>query len=465
MNSKSSNNACPPTLALSSQQTAKHDGAANPEGSPGKYTALNLSWNGPILFYPLGHPPSRLQGFKAPLSPLKPPNRRGFRDRDELRPAVTANRIDQRFAAKSTATDVAARQNQTSVRQSEGRYSSGIAPFFPVSTTGGSGSNPLLFPWRLFVFFLRIPFLLFAGFIWFAFIQWTPPGTILRKANLWCIIGIPGIWWVDLQVDGVRRGSLGKAGATHMPSAGSIVAASHTSPLDILYLATILDPIFTQSYPGSKLVRPISLQAALLACFTAPPVHLPQQGSKEGSQLTTLTAITHQNPARITVVFPEATPSNGRAILALTPALLSASPRTKIYPVSLRYTPADIVTPLPGLLPAFHFVWTLLSSSTHCIRTRIGAVVRNPPADAIAEQRGTNGNKRGSGYEANYFDTLSSSVADADEDGLLEPERKVLDMVADSLARLGRVKRVGLGVREKARFVDVWRRGARARRQ
>jgi hypothetical protein len=37
-------------------------------------------------------------------------------------------------------------------------------------------------------------------------VQWTTPGTLLRKANLWCIIGIPGIWWVDLQVDGVRRG-------------------------------------------------------------------------------------------------------------------------------------------------------------------------------------------------------------------------------------------------------------------
>ena len=57
-----------------------------------------------------------------------------------------------------------------------------------------------------FLFFLRIPFLLFASFVWFAFIQWTTPGTLLRKANLWCIIGIPGIWWVDLQVDGVRRG-------------------------------------------------------------------------------------------------------------------------------------------------------------------------------------------------------------------------------------------------------------------
>jgi hypothetical protein len=261
-----------------------------------------------------------------------------------------------------------------------------------------------------------------------------------------------------------------------MPTAGSVVAASHTSPLDILYLATILDPIFTQSYPGTKLVRPISLQAALLSCFTAPVLAPPP-----ASQLTTLTAITAQNPNRITVVFPEATPSNGRAILTLTPALLSASPRTKIYPVSLRYTPADIVTPLPGLAPALHFVWTLLSSSTHCIRTRIGAVVRNPPADAVASSktsingaanragRANSSTSSSSGYESNYFDTLAASARDEDmrpdEDGLVEPERKVLDMVADSLARLGRVKRVGLGVREKARFVDVWRRGSRARRQ
>ena len=261
-----------------------------------------------------------------------------------------------------------------------------------------------------------------------------------------------------------------------MPTAGSVVAASHTSPLDILYLATILDPIFTQSYPGTKLLRPISLQAALVACFTAPALVPPP-----GAKLTTLNAITAQNPSRITVVFPEATPSNGRAILTLTPALLSASPRTKIYPVSLRYTPADIVTPLPGLAPALHFVWTLLSSSTHCMRTRIGAVVRNPPADAIASSkasingaasragRSNSATSSSSGYESNYFDTLAASSRDEDmrpdEDGLVEPERKVLDMVADSLARLGRVKRVGLGVREKARFVDVWRRGSRARRQ
>ena len=46
----------------------------------------------------------------------------------------------------------------------------------------------------------------FAWFVWLAIVQWTPAGGILRKANLWCVLGIPGVWWIDLQVDGVRRG-------------------------------------------------------------------------------------------------------------------------------------------------------------------------------------------------------------------------------------------------------------------
>lgn len=44
-----------------------------------------------------------------------------------------------------------------------------------------------------------------------------------------------------------------------------------------------------------------------------------------------------------------------------------------------------------------------------------------------------------------------------------EPEKRLLDAVADALARLGRVKRVGLGAEEKEEFVRAWwaRRGAR----
>jgi len=37
-------------------------------------------------------------------------------------------------------------------------------------------------------------------------------------------------------------------------------------------------------------------------------------------------------------------------------------------------------------------------------------------------------------------------------------EQQVLDQVAEDLARLGRSKRVGLGVQEKVEFIKVWTR-------
>lgn len=46
---------------------------------------------------------------------------------------------------------------------------------------------------------------------------------------------------------------------------------------------------------------------------------------------------------------------------------------------------------------------------------------------------------------------------------LNEEEKRVLDRIGEALARLGRVKRVGVGVREKIEFVRVWNSRARRR--
>ena len=49
-----------------------------------------------------------------------------------------------------------------------------------------------------------------------------------------------------------------------------------------------------------------------------------------------------------------------------------------------------------------------------------------------------------------------------DVDGFVsEDEQKVLESVAEDLARLGRVKRVGLGVEDKVEFLKVWGRRKR----
>lgn len=70
------------------------------------------------------------------------------------------------------------------------------------------------------------------------------------------------------------------------------------------------------------------------------------------------------------------------------------------------------------------------------------------------------------GYSSNFLDTLqedtissTDTLLGSDEgDGITPAERRVLDKIAEALARLGRVKRVGLGVKEKSEFVRAWSR-------
>lgn len=183
----------------------------------------------------------------------------------------------------------------------------------------------------------------------------------------------------------------------------------------------------------------------------------PQYTPPSHANLVDLQTLLREHRSRAVVVFPECTTTNGRGILPFSPSLLTAPPRAKIFPISLRYTPGDITTPVPGTY--LTFLWNLLSKPTHCIRVRIAESVYNTSQGApIAPQI-----PKGS-YAASLMDTLQDDTASSSEtllssedgDGLTGPERKVLDKVAEALARLGRVKRVGLGIREKSDFVKAW---------
>lgn len=263
-----------------------------------------------------------------------------------------------------------------------------------------------------------------------------------------------------------------------MPYPGTIIASSCTSPLDILYLAAIFDPIFTIGQSGSRLVQTVSLEAALASWFD---IHIPESlnFSLIGDPAP-LSEIVSQNRNRIVVVFPEGTTSNGRGILKFAPSLLSAAEDTKIFPISLRYTPPDIVTPIPGWMEAIKFIWRLNSSPTHCIRVRIGApvslntapqAVDSPDTRSKAKSGGRTSTGAQNGYDTNFFDSKETSPGQkvlGDSDGeskedMSEDEKRVLDAVADTLARLGRVKRVGLGADEKKGFVEAWNRRGKYR--
>ncbi|RAH48646.1 lysophosphatidic acid acyltransferase LOA1 [Aspergillus brunneoviolaceus CBS 621.78] len=357
---------------------------------------------------------------------------------------------------------------------------SGIAPFLPIPP---QPISYLQIPVRIVLFWIRLPLFVFACLSYFLVLQWLPIGSLGKKASLWCILGIPSIWWIDLQVDGVRKGpsaicqnllqptttsrtninpssltasrSLHRQDQTRLPGPRSIIASSFTSPIDPLYLAAIFDPIFTACYPNTSEVEQISLFQAILRAFSAP-----RPAAPPAHKLTTLDALLRKYPGRALVTFPECTTTNGRAILPLSPALLTTPPATKIYPISLRYTPVDVVTPLPGSY--LSFLWNLLSKPTHCIRVRIaGGVTPTTSTSTSTTAAASTGSSTRRNYDTNYLDTLDASTrsASSSPEATGVSDAALLDHVADSLARLARVKRVGLGVKEKVDFVRVWTRG------
>ncbi|KAH6652337.1 hypothetical protein BKA67DRAFT_661083 [Truncatella angustata] len=305
---------------------------------------------------------------------------------------------------------------------------SGVSPFLPHVTP----VSRLASIWHLFIFSFRLPIFVLYAACYFLVLTHLPLPVVFRKLLLWGMLGIPGIWWVDLQLDGVKRGHLHEQPPDRVPHPGSVIAAQFTSPIDALYLAAIFDPVYTVSYPGTQKVHQISLLDAIFLALA--PVRL--QPPKRDN-LVTLRKLREDYPHRVIVVFPESSTTNGKGLLPLSTSLLSASADTKIFPVSLRYTPQDITTPIPGTY--FTFLWNLLSRPTHCIRVRI--------AEAVTCHQ----------YQINGYQEVEESDDEVEGEEPTTPEgRKLLDHIAETLARLARNKRVGLTLRDKAAFIDAW---------
>lgn len=292
------------------------------------------------------------------------------------------------------------------------------------------------------LFLFRLPFFLAYAAGYFLVFHWLPLPVVARKVALWGLMAIPGIWWVDLQLDGVKRGTLADQPRDRFPHPGSVIAANFTSPVDAVYLAAILDPVFTVSYPGTRLVRPVGLLGAIINALG--PV---RTGSDGTAGLVSVEDLLRQYPGRVIAVFPECGTSNGRAILPLSPSLLATPPDVHIFPVSLRYTPPDVTTPVPGQW--LRFLWSLLSRPTTCVRVRVAEGQLNSSAAL------TNGT-------SSSVDKSASATARRSEPELNAAERKVLDRIGEALARLGRVKRVGLTMQDKAEFGAAFKGKKRA---
>ena len=265
-----------------------------------------------------------------------------------------------------------------------------------------------------------------------------------RPPNRWCQERVRKHCYMAVHFHSLVCRSLAKNSA-RLPHAGSVIAASSASPIDALYIAAIFDPIFVSCYPHTRLIEPISLFQAMLRAF-----YYPKLQPAAGAKMVDLETHLRNNPRRVILMFPECTTSNGRGILPMSPALLAAPRKTKVFPVNLRYTAPDITTPIPHTYLAF--LWNLCSKPSHCIRIRIAEAVYNVHRNTDPTSRASSvdvGNEASSDAE-----TL---VGSEDPEGpQTREERAFMDKIGEALARLGRVKRVGLGVKEKQDFVNTW---------
>jgi hypothetical protein len=289
-------------------------------------------------------------------------------------------------------------------------------------------------------------FVTYAAF-YFLLFRHLPLPAAVRKLLLWCLMGVSGMWWADLQLDGVKRGSLSQQPRSRVPRAGSIIAANFTSPIDALYLVTIFDPIFVSSHPLSRKVRRISLFSAICAALSRSPQlsDLATWETNNAGNLTDFRALLARHPGRVIAVFPECGTTNGKGVLPLSPCLLAVPAENPIFPVSMRYTPPDVTTPVPGAKALAIFLWKLLGTSPHTIRVRLAEAVFNTSgaSNGVSHTEAQTGAPRG-GWEGRAEDQPTAE------------EQKLLDRVAEALARLGRVKRVGLTLKEKKAFVKAW---------
>ncbi|KAI1283552.1 hypothetical protein F5Y07DRAFT_155931 [Xylaria sp. FL0933] len=308
---------------------------------------------------------------------------------------------------------------------------SGISPFLP-TTTPRSLMSKILGAW---IFILRLPIFILYCTAYFLVLDYLPLPAIMRKLLLWTLLAIPGIWWIDLQLDGVKRGSLSQQPPSRFPRERAVIAAQFTSPVDAVYLATIFDPIFVVSYTGTRKVQRVSLFRAMALALAPPTTTVPRT-----TGLTDLRALVEANPHRVIAVFPEMTTTNGKGILPLSPSLLATPADANIFPVSLRYTAPDITTPVPGAWASF--LWNLLGRPTHYIRVRLAEGVSNTTLTEKEEEQ--------SDSEPEVWEGSDG------EEHLTPEEKRLLDHVGDSLARLARNKRVGLTLKDKAAFVEAW---------
>ncbi|KAK9366084.1 hypothetical protein V1509DRAFT_631226 [Lipomyces kononenkoae] len=302
----------------------------------------------------------------------------------------------------------------------------GIAPFLPhpsstfEATSLASSSGPIRLAngvLAVFSFIVKIPLVLALGSLHFAIILQFVPSYPVRKASARILLTILGVWYWNVSIEGVQaRGSASRKHLYNSPKAGDIIFSNFLSPLDALVYSAIVDPVFViPAYNGA--IKVYALFDAVVSSLKLPT-------AASSSTMPTLGEIQAKALAsqKVVVIFNEATPTNGRALL---PPAIERFPdanlianKCRIFPSLIKYSPPDITTPIPPSSVVHYLCRVVCRWKAWSVRVRIAK-----PLDA------------------------------SDND--------IANSAFDEICRIGRIKRVGedLSAVSKHDFVKAWKKG------
>ncbi|RUS28898.1 hypothetical protein BC938DRAFT_481304 [Jimgerdemannia flammicorona] len=380
----------------------------------------------------------------------------------------------------------------------------GIQPFLPpvppnidksflstLSNIGGYVLRPLLASLKLLL--IVILALLYLVLVDVGGLLLTPLSSLRRFwRRLFSVILIRfglvlvGFFWIPTETVSLRRGRGHAIKAQGWPArnvkSGDVIVANWTSYIDVLYLAFRsyntnrialqgqpidrsphyftfrFDPIFTQIYPATNQLCRISLWQALQLCGAYPDLEPPEQTVR----MYTLKELAKEAGDKgwgPVVVFPEATTSNGRALLKFVPIFRECKlpeEKLQLHVMAFKYeydnfAPAYTVGSKP-----LHLL-KLCSQMYNTLTVKYLASNDSPSSPTFVLIPTTTSHPAPASTTSATVTAVTSALAEEDPAGA---------QILALMGTIARIRRTGLGVLDKRDFLEYyWSRtgGAPAR--
>ncbi|CAG8516998.1 10774_t:CDS:2 [Ambispora gerdemannii] len=257
-----------------------------------------------------------------------------------------------------------------------------------------------------------------------------------------------GFYWIRTERVSLRRGrvntlkSRSTIDSTRIKS-GDVIVSNWTSYVELIYLAFRYDPVFTEFYVSTNTLRPISLWTAIMITGRYPELN-PPSGVKAYS-ITELSKLAKSNDMGPIVVFPEATTSNGRALLKFNPVFKQLSLPVEDFQIlilNVKYEYENFSPTYTAGNKFWHFI-RLCSEFKNQMNVKFLAADESPSSSSFTSITTTALTNTSTPYSAAKAATLTQE----DQTGY---------QIISLIGQMSRLRKTNLGIQDKRDFLEYY---------